>query len=155
VAIIQNIVPIHRIETNEYECRICGYRWTNRKNGKDGGIPQKCAKCKKEAWNRPYVSAREMGLRRRVSYLSKIYEFCIDKEYLQWPREITQEFLDLQPRPTMEELWRVIEASNLNLNSQTQYRSKFRSLPKSFLRKEAQKHINTMQQIIDYKKMHE
>jgi phage FluMu protein Com len=43
-------MPIHEIQVKEYECAWCGYKWINRANGKDGDIPNKCAKCKRSAW---------------------------------------------------------------------------------------------------------
>jgi len=147
-------MPICRIETNEYECGLCRHRWTNRVNGKDGEIPVKCAKCKRSTWNRPRITAKENGLRRRVSYLPTLYESCIKDGY-QWPYKVTQDFLNLDPRPTKQELNCVIRASDIDLNSQTRYQEKYKSgAPKSMLLNEAQKHINAMQQIIDYRKKH-
>ena len=71
-------MPIHKIETQEYECVLCGYKWVNRVNGKDGSIPQRCAKCKRYYWNdgqhehagrnpNPITPKEKRGLRVRLS----------------------------------------------------------------------------------------
>ena len=43
---------ISTVQTTEYKCERCGWKWTRRVNGKDlQGNPDKCAKCKTPLWN--------------------------------------------------------------------------------------------------------
>jgi predicted Zn-ribbon and HTH transcriptional regulator len=44
-------MTIYVIRIKEYECAKCGYKWIDRINGKDGPIPERCAKCKRVNWN--------------------------------------------------------------------------------------------------------
>jgi len=44
-------MTIYVIRVKEYECAKCGHKWINRINGKDGPIPERCAKCKRVNWN--------------------------------------------------------------------------------------------------------
>jgi hypothetical protein len=44
-------MTIYVIRIKEYGCDKCGYKWINRINGKDGPIPERCAKCKRVNWN--------------------------------------------------------------------------------------------------------
>ena len=93
-------MPIHTIETQEYECVHCGYKWVNRVNGKDGSIPQRCAKCKRYYWNDGQheqagrnpnpITPKERGLRVRLGGCE--------------PNELCEKFLSLKPRPTIEKL---------------------------------------------------
>jgi hypothetical protein len=58
-------MPIHDIKVKEYECAWCGYKWINRVNGKDGPIPDKCAKCKRGKWingESDIMTPQEIGL---------------------------------------------------------------------------------------------
>jgi hypothetical protein len=70
-------MPIHKIEVSEYECSHCGYKWINRVNGKDGPMPQRCAKCKRPNWDKGYnenpITPEETGLRMRVKGLRELY----------------------------------------------------------------------------------
>lgn len=63
---------IMQIQVNEYRCQLCGYRWINRVNGKDGPIPKKCAKCKHQDWNKGRIDPREKhwanAVRKRFGY---------------------------------------------------------------------------------------
>jgi hypothetical protein len=47
-------MPLHTIQTTEYECSRCGYLWIGRKNGEERKIlPNFCPKCKTWMWNIP------------------------------------------------------------------------------------------------------
>jgi hypothetical protein len=63
---------IARIEVNEYTCELCGYKWVNRINGKDGPIPKRCAKCKHQHWEKgkitSYEKAYRNALKKRFGY---------------------------------------------------------------------------------------
>ena len=130
-------MPIQRIEVSEYQCIYCSYKWINRTNGKDGPIPKKCARCKRPNWNTgDYMSSKEVGLRRRVQNLYRIYHVSVGRltdplpnlntfsvdDYLN--RKVVTKFLNLDPRPTIEELRQVLFSPELKLglNSQNQLR---------------------------------
>jgi hypothetical protein len=119
-------MPTLRIETIEYECAHCGYKWINRVNGKEGPVPKRCAKCKSPYWRgEDPMDPAESGLRTRLKNMKKLYhtiaitwgdsslEDC-------WDFELIERFLDLNPRPTRTELRRVLGAPGvvLYLNSQ-------------------------------------
>jgi hypothetical protein len=131
-------MPISKVEVNEYQCILCKYRWINRINGKDGGIPQRCAKCKSYSWNgvrRNLISPKERGLRKRIKALPRLYwyqyyyyskhnepkrpiEECFDCELL-------ARFLILDnPRPTIPELIGVLYPKGIwrKLSSKNQFR---------------------------------
>src|SRR5262245_24567693 len=129
-------MPTHRIEVSEYECIHCGYKWINRVNGKDGPVPKKCAKCKRMNWDTGYnedrISPKESGLRRRVKNLYDIYHvavwrvtrplpdissFTVD-DYLD--RKVVAKFLNLEPRPTVKELVKVLFSDELKLRFNSQ-----------------------------------
>jgi hypothetical protein len=130
-------MPIQEIVVSEYQCSYCGYKWINRANGKDGPTPKKCARCKRPNWNTgTRISPKEVGLRRRVQNLYKVYclsvwrltsplpdesSFSVD-DYLN--RKVVTEFLNLEPRPTIQELRQVLLSRELKLklNSRNQLR---------------------------------
>jgi hypothetical protein len=158
-------MPIHRIEVSEYECRKCHYRWINRINGIDGTIPQRCAKCKRSTWNKK-ISSKENGLRRRINHLKALYEKNI--EDFSWPQKLTEEFLNLDPSPTVPELQQVLISAKLGLNSQNQYGQRYRvpdpDKPGRFkydkkewvrlLKQDAERMQGVMQRVIDSRKLH-
>jgi hypothetical protein len=128
-------MPIRRIEISEYQCIHCSYKWINRANGKDGPIPKKCARCKRSNWNAGnYMIPKEVGLRRRVQNLYRVYYVSVSRlidplpdtfsvdDYLD--RKVVTKFLNLDPRPTIEELRHVLFSPELKLrlNSQNQLR---------------------------------
>lgn len=103
-------MPISKIEIKEYQCFKCGYKWTNRVNGKNGPIPKRCAACKKETWNRKSLTREGVGIRKRIRNLKDVYRsvnsYCNDT-YLcpdYWDSELAESFLDLDPPPSLEEL---------------------------------------------------
>jgi hypothetical protein len=132
-------LPISRIEVNEYVCLLCGYRWINRVNGKNGPIPERCAKCKRYGWNgerkSDIITPEESGLRRRIKNLPRVYHaYHLRRSYDTYSKgrkkptmedcfdiELTAKFLTLDPRPTIEELKHVLYTPGLQirLNSQT------------------------------------
>jgi hypothetical protein len=63
---------ITRVEVNEYSCELCGYKWINRVNGKDGPVPRRCAKCKHQHWERGHLTSLEKSyqwaLKKRFGY---------------------------------------------------------------------------------------
>lgn len=161
---------MQNIEVTEYTCRRCGYKWINRRNGVDGPIPNRCAKCKKLHWDTPGISPKESGLRRRVRSLKELYENNIryhsslsSNVKYDWPDGLIDKFLNLNPRPTIQELTEVLNASVLKLNTENQYTGRgwvtdptrvgylkydFNTYGK-ILKKDAKMHIQTMQKIID------
>ena len=99
-------MPIHEIRVKEYECTRCGYKWISRINGMDRPLPTRCANCKRRAWEKgfeDYVTPEEEGLRRRIKNLEKLYKY----ESRDWPNGLSEEFLKIKPRPTIEELKQV------------------------------------------------
>lgn len=108
-------MPIYKIEVSEYECIFCGYKWINRVNGKDGLIPQRCAKCKRFYWNDGFyigrkpdpITPKERGLRTRL-YKFEGYDTRRDTglggSTSYRPNELCKEFLNVNPRPTIQEL---------------------------------------------------
>ena len=120
-------MPIERIQVLEYECARCGYKWINRVNGHDGPIPQKCAKCKRSGWNggeKDLITPTEMGLRRRIKYFETLYEYAplYCGITIDWPNGLCEKFLDIDPRPTIEELKQVLyPPGGLGLTSQNHY----------------------------------
>ncbi len=152
---------------------MCKYKWINRINGKDGPIPNRCAKCKARNWNEGKITPEENGLRRRLRGMKKLYE-RVAEDFLTsdpsiskcWDNELTERFLGLCPRPTPEELRQVIYLPGL-VNGLTEYQSryswkgfvpsledqnKWKYDKKEYLktrRSEAQKRQDTMRQIIE------
>ena len=120
-------MPIERIQVLEYECARCGYRWINRVNGHDGPVPKKCAKCKRSGWNggeNDLITPTEMGLRRRIKYFERLYEYAplYCGITIDWPNGLCEKFLDINPRPTIEELKQVLyPPGGLGLTSQNQF----------------------------------
>jgi hypothetical protein len=122
-------MPVSKIQVNEYHCIKCGYKWINRVNGKDGPVPNRCAKCKTSNWDRDAISPKENGLRRRIRGFKQLYKYAgsywSDRSIADcWSDELTEKFLNLNPRPTITELGRVAEPPGLvieALTSQNQY----------------------------------
>ena len=93
---------------------MCKYKWINRINGKDGRIPDRCAKCKARNWNEGRMAPEENDLSRRLRGVKELYEhvaldFPSDPSISKWwDNELTERFLSLYPRPTIEELNQVV-----------------------------------------------
>ena len=125
-------MSIQNIQVSEYTCERCGYKWVNRTNGKDEPIPARCAKCKSENWNREAITPQEKGLRRRVRGFKRLYDYARyyfenslgEDAIIHWPNGLIEQFLDLNPRPTISELSQVVYPEGLilrPLNSQNQF----------------------------------
>jgi hypothetical protein len=167
------IMTVSRIEVNEYRCLLCNYKWINRINGKDGQFPNRCAKCKARNWNEGKMTPKENGLRRRLRGMKKLYEhvaldFLISDPSIHkcWDSELTERFLGLYPRPTVDELKQVVRLPGLAMGL-TEYQKrrswkgyvqspenphKWRHDKKEYLgilRSEAQKRQDVMRQIIE------
>jgi hypothetical protein len=113
-------MTISRVEVIEYQCVLCKYKWINRINGKDGSIPKRCGKCKARNWNEGKMTPEENGLRRRLRGMKKLYDhvaadFLISTPSIPrwWDNELTERFLSLYPRPTIEELKQVVHLPGL------------------------------------------
>jgi hypothetical protein len=164
-------VTISRVEVNEYQCVKCGYKWINRVNGKDGPVPERCAKCKKYNWNsrKGKITPEEIGLRRRIKGMKQLHKGSSTywnnpsiADY--WNSKLADKFLTLNPRPSIAELRRVVYPPGLviGLTSQNQYTRRgyvpdpqkpgwMKYDEKEYLKTlklEAQKRQDTMQQII-------
>ena len=118
--VVRRLMTISRIETNEYQCVLCKYRWINRIDGRDGHTPSRCAKCKARNWNEGTMRPKENGLRRRLRGMKKLYEhvafdFLLTEPSISkwWDNELTEMFLSLTPRPTINELNRVVNLPGL------------------------------------------
>jgi hypothetical protein len=123
-------MTISSIEINEYECQRCGYKWTNRVNGKDGPIPRNCGKCKSAAWNREKFTPIEIGLRRRIKQLKRFYRYPLPDDEFTWNEKVVEEFL--RSRPTLSELKKVFRPANSLISVESQYiagRDKFCYIP--------------------------
>src|ERR687888_2523409 len=59
---------IARVEVNEYTCELCGYKWINRVNGKEGPVPKRCAKCKHRHWEKGYIDPLEKSYRDAIKH---------------------------------------------------------------------------------------
>jgi len=160
-------MPTHRIQVTEYQCCKCGYKWINRLNGRDGNEPTRWAKCKRTNWNKGSPTPEEVGLRRRVRYLERLYTIQLhfqwgDKTF-QWPKGLIAKFLSIDP--TIVELKQVLHAGELGLNSQNQFRGRgfvpdqdgrwLKYDPEAYkilLKQDAHKQQELMKQIIDSRK---
>lgn len=109
-------MPIHEIQVKEYECAWCGYKRINRVNGKDGNVPEKCAKCKRANWfDGDVMTPEEVGLRRRIEGFKELYCQDYDKYHgyhyikVDWPADLCEKFLSIDnPRPTIRQLKQVM-----------------------------------------------
>ena len=123
-------MPIHKIEVSEYECMHCGHKWINRINGKDGDVPIKCAKCKRKYWNgwdQEYpkgnpITPKERSLRMRLHKFEGTLNRALGHGTQYRPNELCNKFLDLNPRPTMQELYKALYPLGWNPRS-TKYKN--------------------------------
>jgi len=94
----------------EYQCAKCSHRWINRRNGKEGPKPERCAKCKKWDWDEGYIPRVEKQLRRDLlkTEEDKTRHSEIDGTVFEIPTEICTTFLSIYPRPTEKELRSVL-----------------------------------------------
>lgn len=104
-------MPTRKIQVFEYECVFCRYKWINRINGKDGLVPQRCARCKRYYWNdgrhvgkSDPITPNERGLRVKL-YRFEGYDSSNGSGNPSYkPNELCKKFLSVNPRPTIEEL---------------------------------------------------
>ena len=130
-------MTISKIKVNEYQCVKCGYKQINRINGKDGPIPDRCAKCKKQNWNKKEddISPEERGLRTQIRSTKNLYEYS--SLYRSnptiagfWNNELAEKFLHLNPRPTSTELRKVVCIPGLKIGLTSQnYRRRSGCVP--------------------------
>jgi hypothetical protein len=161
-------MPIHKIEVLEYECVFCGYKWINRINGKDGLIPQRCAKCKKFYWNDGQhigrksdpITPQERGLRIRLCKFEgydprKDTGFGGSTSYK--PNDLCKNFLNANPRPTIDELVQALQPLGWDIRKHEGYIKdpekaaylKYDPIEyEKLLKQETQKRREYMQQII-------
>ena len=124
------IMTISRIETYEYKCNLCGYQWINRINGKDGSIPLRCAGCKTHNWNRMggNITGKEKSFRASIRGMKSLYFhiYAIFGGQYCWNDKLAEEFLNINPRPTMAELQLILHPPGLilGINSRNQYARK-------------------------------
>lgn len=150
-------MPISEVQVDEYQCSKCGYKWINRVNGKNGPLPERCAKCKKYGWNDKggNITPEENGLRRRIKGYENLYH--------NWSGELTEKFFNLNPRPTIKELRRVVYPPGLLIGLTSQNFGKVYSsgpqkpallrynyrMSLAILRSEARKRQDIIQKIIN------
>jgi hypothetical protein len=53
-------MPYRIVETKEYECIRCKYKWINRKNGDEKPAPKYCPSCKSSLWNNERANSTGM-----------------------------------------------------------------------------------------------
>jgi predicted SprT family Zn-dependent metalloprotease len=94
---------ISRIEVNEYTCELCGYKWVNRINGKDGPIPKRCAKCKNQNWEKEHIGALEQTYRDAIKHKFGYFSYPGGMFYGGWQIEVNVKRY-LQRRPSIEEM---------------------------------------------------
>ena len=101
-------MPITRVEVDQYQCALCSYKWISRVNGKDGPIPNRCAKCKRTQWEKGEVDKHERNymnaLRKKFGYYNSsngIYQggWRIEENIQRY----------LQRRPSVEEMKLLLE----------------------------------------------
>ena len=61
-------MPESLVQVKEYECMKCGYKWINRKNGKEEPRPLRCAKCKSAYWDKDWISKKESRYRYKLRF---------------------------------------------------------------------------------------
>jgi hypothetical protein len=123
-------MTISEIVTKEFTCNQCNYKWINRFNGKDQPIPKRCSRCKSHNWNRKggNIVGIEKSLRARIRGMKKRYEgasFTWLSPFIQncWDSELAEKFLNLNPRPTIEELRLVLKGSRIRFNFKDPYKA--------------------------------
>jgi hypothetical protein len=76
---------------------------------------------------------------------SSAFHFVSNITGYKWPDGLTERFLNLQPRPTLSELMKILDASVLQLDSQNQYT---KNSDKKALKQDAERHQRVMEKII-------
>jgi hypothetical protein len=99
-------MPVNLIQIREYECVKCGYKWINRKNGKDGSIPDRCAKCKQLDWDKGNRSNREKRYQHKLR--STVGEFKSGEYRHFWEIDANVDEL-LRYRPSIKDMKVIIQ----------------------------------------------
>ncbi len=124
-------MTISEIVIKEFTCNRCGHKWINRFKGKEKPVPKRCSKCKSHNWNRKggNIAGIEKSLRAQIRGLESRYfgasvTWFNDSIQNRWDSELAKKFLNLNPRPTVEELRLVLQGSRIGFNSKDPYRAK-------------------------------
>ena len=122
-------MTISEITTKELTCNQCGYKWINRFNGLEQPVPKRCSRCKSHNWNREggNIDGIEKSLRARVG-MKERYEgasFTWSNLSIQncWDNDLVEKFLNLNPRPTVEQLRLILQGSRIGFNSKNPYKA--------------------------------
>jgi len=123
-------MTISEIVIKEFTCNQCSHKWINRFKGKDKPVPKRCSKCKSHNWNREggNIDSVEKSLRARIRGMKNRYERAT-LTWLNlamancWDNELAEKFLNLNPRPTIEELRLVLQGSRIGFNSKDPFRA--------------------------------
>ena len=100
-------MPQKIIQAIEYECYRCGYTWISRI---EKAKPRHCSKCKHPQWDYPRMTREEKYLRNRVRIVEGMYKTGkFGNRYIE-NTSTCHKFLYCDPRPTEEELLRVLNA---------------------------------------------
>jgi len=123
-------MTISEIVTREFTCNQCGYKWINRFKGRDQPVPKRCSRCKSHNWNREggNIASVEKSLRARIRGMENRYinasAIWSNRLILScWDSELAERFLNLNPRPTVEELRLVLQGSRIGFNSENQFKA--------------------------------
>jgi hypothetical protein len=100
-------MPQRIIQAIEYECYRCGYTWISRIEKEK---PRHCSKCKHPEWAYPRMTREEKYLRNRVRIADGTYKTGMLRNRYIENTPTCHKFLYCDPRPTEEELLRVLNA---------------------------------------------
>ena len=104
-------MPQRIIQAIEYECYRCGYTWISRI---EKAKPRHCSKCKHPEWDYPRMIREEKYLRNRVRIVDGTYKTGMFRNRYIENTPTCHKFLYCDPRPTEEELLRVLNADAIN-----------------------------------------
>ena len=104
-------MPQRMIQAIEYECYRCGYTWISRI---EKAKPRHCSKCKHPEWDYPRMIREEKYLRNRVRIVDGAYKTGMFRNRYIENTPTCHKFLYCDPRPTEEELLRVLNADAIN-----------------------------------------
>jgi hypothetical protein len=123
-------LTISEIVTKEFTCNQCGYKWINRFNGRDQSVPKRCSRCKSYNWNREggNITDVEKRLRARIRGMKSRYEgarITWSNPLMAgcWDSRLVERFLNLNPRPSTDELRLVLQGSRIGFNSKNPYKA--------------------------------
>ena len=116
-------MPVNIVQVKEYECIKCGYKWINRKNGKDQPVPKRCAKCK-QAWHKGNISKKESRYRYKLRYTVGEYKSSPYRPHY-WRTDSNVNEL-LKYRPSIRDMKVIIQPMSLLFeNSKTLYDDRY------------------------------